>query len=92
MHFSARLLKRGNVSSQRVTSLARFCGLLAILGMAGLLPGPAAATPLATRTVLDNGAILLLAERPGVPMVVMNITLKTGSTADPGQTKLAWPT
>ena len=49
----------------------------------GLLPGPAAATPLATRTVLDNGAVLLLAERPGVPMVVMNITLKTGSTADP---------
>ena len=83
MHFSVRLLKRGNVSSQRVQSLARFCSLLAILGMAGLLPGPAAATPLATRTVLDNGAILLLAERPGVPMVVMNITLKTGSTADP---------
>jgi zinc protease len=44
---------------------------------------PAAAAPLGTRTVLDNGAILLVAERPGVPMVVMTILLKTGATADP---------
>lgn len=41
------------------------------------------ATPLATRTGLGNGATLLVAERPGVPMVVMNMLLTTGSTADP---------
>ena len=76
------LLKRVNVSTfsygWRIRLL--FCGLL---GISGLLLGPAEAAPIAARTVLDNGAILLVAERPGVPMVVMNITLKTGSTADP---------
>lgn len=44
---------------------------------------PALAAPLGTRTVLDNGAILLVAERPGIPMVVMTILLKTGAAADP---------
>src|SRR5437762_13075520 len=44
---------------------------------------PAQAAPLGTRTVLDNGATLLVAERPGIPMVVMTILLKTGAAADP---------
>ncbi len=61
----------------------RFSALLGGLGILGLLLGSAEAAPIAARTVLDNGAILLVAERPGVPMVVMNIMLKTGSTADP---------
>src|SRR5229473_2345041 len=43
---------------------------------------PVLAASLGTRTVLDNGATLLVAERPGIPMVVMNILLKTGSAAD----------
>jgi len=43
---------------------------------------PVLAAPLGTRAVLDNGATLLVAERPGIPMVVMNILLKTGSAAD----------
>ncbi len=41
------------------------------------------AAPLGTRTVLENGAILLVAERTGVPMVVMTILLKSGAMADP---------
>jgi zinc protease len=41
------------------------------------------AAPLATRTVLDNGAVLLVAERPNIPMVVINILLKSGAVADP---------
>src|SRR5215813_257706 len=44
---------------------------------------PTSAAPLGTRTVLDNGAILLVAERPGIPMVVMNMVFKTGAAADP---------
>lgn len=44
---------------------------------------PTTAAPLGTRTVLDNGAILLVAERTGVPMVVMTMLLKTGAMADP---------
>ena len=41
------------------------------------------AAPLGTRTVLDNGATLLVAERPGVPMVIFNILLKSGAASDP---------
>lgn len=41
------------------------------------------AAPLGSRTVLDNGAILLVAERPAIPMVVMSIMLKTGAASDP---------
>jgi zinc protease len=33
--------------------------------------------------VLDNGAILLVAERPSLPMVVINILFKSGAAADP---------
>jgi len=51
--------------------------------LALLFTSQAVAAPLATRTVLDNGAILLVAERPGVPMIVMNILLKSGAAADP---------
>lgn len=55
------------------------------IGIALLLlcPAFAQATPLGTRTVLDNGATLLVAERPAVPMVVMTILFKTGAAADP---------
>jgi len=45
--------------------------------------GSTHAAPLATRTVLDNGAILLVAERPSLPMVVINILFKSGAAADP---------
>lgn len=48
-----------------------------------LCPTSAMAAPLGTRTVLDNGATLLVAERPSIPMVVMTILLKTGAAADP---------
>jgi len=44
---------------------------------------PTSAAPLGTRTVLDNGATLLVAERPGIPMVVLSIFFKTGAVADP---------
>jgi zinc protease len=46
-------------------------------------PAETPAAPLGVRTVLDNGAILLVAERSDIPMVVMNIMLKTGSVSDP---------
>ena len=44
---------------------------------------PLSAAPLGTRTVLDNGAILLVAERPGLPMAIMTMILKTGAAVDP---------
>ncbi len=48
-----------------------------------LCAGSIHAAPLGTRTMLDNGAILLVAERPSIPMVVINILLKSGAAADP---------
>lgn len=47
------------------------------------LPSPVSAAPLGTRSVLDTGAVLLVAERPGLPMVVLSMILKTGAAADP---------
>ena len=54
-------------------------GLLLSLGLASSL----SAAPLGTRTVLDNDATLLVAERPGLPMVVLSMILKTGAAVDP---------
>ena len=45
--------------------------------------GSSQAAPLGTRTTLDNGATLLVAERPSIPMVVIHILLKSGAAADP---------
>ena len=54
-------------------------GLMLSLGLASSL----SAAPLGTRTVLDNDATLLVAERPGLPMVVLSMVLKTGAAVDP---------
>ena len=54
-------------------------GLILSLGFAPSL----SAAPLGIRTVLDNDATLLVAERPGLPMVVMSMILKTGAAVDP---------
>ena len=54
-------------------------GLMLTLGLASSL----SAAPLGTRTVLDNNATLLVAERPGLPMVVLSMILKTGAAVDP---------
>ncbi len=53
--------------------------LMLSLGLASSL----SAAPLGTRTVLDNNATLLVAERPGLPMVVLSMVLKTGAAVDP---------
>ncbi len=54
-------------------------GLILSFGLASSL----SAAPLGTRTVLDNDATLLVAERPGLPMVVLSMVLKTGAAVDP---------
>ncbi len=43
----------------------------------------ASAGPLGKRVVLDNGMTLLVSERPGVPMVVVNVLIKAGSIVEP---------
>src|SRR5215468_6344547 len=44
---------------------------------------PAAAPPLAHREVLPNGIVLLVAERPAVPIVVVRLYFRGGSVYDP---------
>jgi zinc protease len=57
--------------------------LVTLIAVSSFSVTPTHAAPLGSRTVLDNGAVLLVAERPGIPMIVMSITLKTGAAADP---------
>lgn len=53
------------------------CLLVAVLVI------PAAAAPLAHREVLPNGMVLLVAERPTIPLVVVRVYLHAGSVYDP---------
>src|SRR5213595_1579914 len=53
--------------------------LLLLLGLAA----PAASTPLAHREVLANGIVLLVAERPAVPIVAVRILAEAGAVYDP---------
>jgi zinc protease len=49
----------------------------------GLSATPAPAAPIAHREVLPNGIVLLVAERPGVPIVAVRVHLRAGSAFDP---------
>jgi zinc protease len=55
--------------------------LLVVLIASGA--GPAAAAPLAHREVLPNGIVLLVAERPAVPIVAVRTYLRAGAVLDP---------
>ena len=56
--------------------------VIVLLGM--VVPGPAAAgAPLAHREVLPNGIVLLVAERPAVPIVAVRVLARAGAIFDP---------
>ncbi len=55
--------------------------LLLLLGLAG--PAAVGAAPLAHREVLPNGLVLLVAERPAVPIVAVRVSLRAGAAFDP---------
>ena len=55
--------------------------ILAVLLL--LLAGPAQAGPLAHREILANGAVLLVAERPAIPIVVVRVGVPAGAVRDP---------
>lgn len=46
-------------------------------------PAPAAAAPLAHREILANGIVLLVAERPAVPIVAVRVFTRAGAVFDP---------
>jgi zinc protease len=63
--------------------MKNFCIAAIACTLVFLSATPSMTAPLASRTVLDNGAVLLVAERPSIPMVVVNVMVKTGAVADP---------
>jgi zinc protease len=56
--------------------------LLAVLVLT-LAPASAPAAPIAHREVLPNGIVLLVAERPGVPIVATRVFLRAGAAFEP---------
>ncbi len=57
---------------------------LLVLAWLALVPAAAAATPpIAHREVLPNGIVLLVAERPAVPIVSVRAYVRAGSVFDP---------
>ncbi len=59
-------------------------GLLAVmLAAIGLAGAARAAGPLANREVLPNGAVLIVAERPAIPIVVVRVSMPGGAVRDP---------
>jgi zinc protease len=56
--------------------------LLALLAVASA-PATAAGRPLAHREVLPNGIVLLVAERPAIPIVAVRVLHRAGAVFDP---------
>ncbi len=50
-----------------------------------LVSGSAGAAPLAHREVLPNGIVLLVAERPAVPIVAVRVLMRAGAVYDPAE-------
>ena len=57
--------------------------LLVALVLALVIPAPAPAAPIAHREVLPNGIVLLVAERPGVPIVAARVLMRAGAAFEP---------
>lgn len=71
----------------RAGRVGRPCAALALVSaviLSGLpAPAPLAAAPLAHREVLPNGIVLLVAERPAVPIVAVRVLMRAGAVYDP---------
>jgi zinc protease len=57
--------------------------LIALVAMALLAPCSVAAAPIAHREVLPGGIVLLVAERPGVPIVAVRAFTRAGAAFEP---------
>ena len=57
--------------------------LLALVVLLGSVASLPAATPLAHREILPNGIVLLVAERPAVPIVAVRVFTRAGAVLDP---------
>jgi zinc protease len=71
---------RAGLRASRIGALALACAV-ALTGLPA--PAPVVAAPLAHREVLPNGIVLLVAERPAVPVVAARILMRAGAVYDP---------
>jgi zinc protease len=63
---------------------SRRCALALVVALtSGLVCGQVSAAPLAHREVLPNGIVLLVAERPAVPIVAVRVLMRAGAVYDP---------
>jgi zinc protease len=65
------------MASRRLAALALIAATLV------LSAAPASPAPIAHREVLPNGLVLLVAERPGVPIVAVRVFMRAGAVFDP---------
>src|SRR3989449_4547288 len=56
---------------------------LIVLALLIAVPGIAPAAPLAHREVLPNGIVLLVAERPAIPIIAVRVSHRAGAVFDP---------
>ena len=75
----------GRPAATRARGLRGGALVLACLVVLACWPAraPLAAAPLAHREVLPNGIVLLVAERPAVPIVAVRVLMRAGSVHDP---------
>jgi len=60
--------------------------LAVLVALVSVVPGGSVgAAPLAHREVLPNGIVLLVAERPAVPIVAVRVLLRAGAVYDPAE-------
>src|SRR3989442_1476870 len=57
--------------------------VLVLVVLAGLAPALPAAAPLAHREVLPNGIVLLVTERPAIPIIAVRVFTRAGAVLDP---------
>jgi zinc protease len=66
-----------------IGAMRQACRLVAIAWLALVAPSGASPAPVAHREVLPNGIVLLVAERPAVPIVSVRAYARAGSVFDP---------
>ena len=71
---------QGTWTCPTVRSIGVLVGALLLMGA---LAVEVEAAALAQREVLPSGLVLLVAERPGVPIVAATLTLQAGAVFDP---------
>ena len=64
-------------------NVVKYSVIMIVLSAFLILAGQSSAEQLGKRIVLENGMILLLSEKHDIPMVMVNMAIKAGSTAAP---------